>query len=503
MKLLTPFLMLFFSLCFTAVPAQGASPTVSFDVMGYLNKSPEFVHNDLRIDVGGDMYNLRNIHAENIHRFPVSGTCSEPNREVLLTATKGGKSTSEKLICNVQGKWETFMDLTPIIPFLPLEEVPFAYHDQARYPIPIQGLTHIEKKLSPEKKLLFTVTHTNTQQERATATSLFKPHFFFFCPENYIPVPHRFHEGVTSSRHRSFCISKYEMTAPSSYPQGAIPKANNGLPLLLTRDEALARCQSWGETFDLVSNEEWQIVARNIEGVASNWSGGKITSGSIYKGVNYHSPSEVAPPFAVPDNDSQGCWGPHHGNQCAGGTSNPHPQSKVIERRTLTLSNGFMIWDFAGNAPEWVKDLRVWEDYGPYPTEDIKVGDKSSHSAYKALTPVSLLEGASLIPGVRLEDWGQTIHIKMFPLKVSNPRFLFGPEGDYSQLAGNQGFGVISIHEGLKYAPLARGGGAGSKQNSGIFTADTYIGSLSPQRGGFRCVYRPGAPFGGEEARRY
>ena len=41
MKLLTPFLMLFFSLCFTAVLAQGASPTVSFDVMGYPDKSPD------------------------------------------------------------------------------------------------------------------------------------------------------------------------------------------------------------------------------------------------------------------------------------------------------------------------------------------------------------------------------------------------------------------------------------------------------------------------------
>jgi hypothetical protein len=77
-------------------------------------------------------------------------------------------------------------------------------------------------------------------------------------------------------------------------------------------------------------------IARNIEQVTSNWSGGTVGSGYIYSGHNDSTPNAA---LAGDTNNSNGYYltGQSSGNQ----------------RRTLTLTNGEVIWDLSGNIWEW------------------------------------------------------------------------------------------------------------------------------------------------------
>ena len=86
----------------------------------------------------------------------------------------------------------------------------------------------------------------------------------------------------------------------------------------------------------LISEAEYLTIAHNVLSVDSNWSSGTVGSGYIYSGHNDNS----AVPLAASSNDSDGY----------SGTGNTTPSN---QRRTLTLTNGEVIWDIAGNVYEW------------------------------------------------------------------------------------------------------------------------------------------------------
>src|SRR5450759_3468925 len=78
-------------------------------------------------------------------------------------------------------------------------------------------------------------------------------------------------------------------------------------------------------------------IAQNVLSVASNWSSGVVGTGFIYSGHNDNAPANA---LAADSNDANGYSGT--------GQSSPSNQ-----KRTLTLSNGEVIWDLAGNVWEW------------------------------------------------------------------------------------------------------------------------------------------------------
>jgi prepilin-type N-terminal cleavage/methylation domain-containing protein len=95
----------------------------------------------------------------------------------------------------------------------------------------------------------------------------------------------------------------------------------------INQEEAKAACESIGA--HLITNAEWMAIARDIELVKSNWTGGAIGSGVIKKG-------NVGAVTGGYDGD------------------NPEYGTGRNDLAKLKLSNGQEIWDFSGNVWEWV-----------------------------------------------------------------------------------------------------------------------------------------------------
>lgn len=97
-----------------------------------------------------------------------------------------------------------------------------------------------------------------------------------------------------------------------------------------------------GKGFDLISNDQWQTIARNIAGVAGNWNTGIVGSGQLNRGHSDNSPTTAYP---ASSDDNNACLST--GQTCSATVWDS-------QRRTHELSNGEKIWDFAGNRSEWV-----------------------------------------------------------------------------------------------------------------------------------------------------
>ena len=154
------------------------------------------------------------------------------------------------------------------------------------------------------------------------------------CPSGFIPVP-----GSGTYGTNDFCVMKY---AASQVGSTNVPISQAGsLPWVnITQTTAAADAPNVvGCTgCHLITDAEFLTIAQNVLKVASNWSGGAVGSGYIYSGHNDDDPDAVL--ASDPSGqDTNGYYGEtnKNGNQ----------------RRTLTLTNGQVIWDLAGNVYEW------------------------------------------------------------------------------------------------------------------------------------------------------
>ena len=109
-----------------------------------------------------------------------------------------------------------------------------------------------------------------------------------------------------------------------------------GLPwVTISQTNAIAEASALGAGYHLITESEWLTIAQNIISVGSNWSGGTVGSGSMYRGHTDNVPTNSL--AAAADSD------PYSGTG----------QTTGIERRTFTLTNGEVMWDLAGNVDEW------------------------------------------------------------------------------------------------------------------------------------------------------
>lgn len=151
------------------------------------------------------------------------------------------------------------------------------------------------------------------------------------CPSGYIPVP-----GNSTFGTSDFCIMKYDAKNVSgivvSQPSGVLWES-------ITQTNAISLAASSCATCHIPTESEWMTVAANVLSVSTNWSGGSVGKGYIYSGHSDNNPNTDG--LGSDTNDANGYFG----------ESSP----TLDQKRTLTLTNGAVIWDFAGNMWQWTQ----------------------------------------------------------------------------------------------------------------------------------------------------
>ncbi|MFZ3009862.1 MAG: prepilin-type N-terminal cleavage/methylation domain-containing protein [Candidatus Microsaccharimonas sp.] len=160
------------------------------------------------------------------------------------------------------------------------------------------------------------------------------------CPTNYILIP-----GSSLFHTDAFCTMKYEAKiqgndiGSTAYVSTMVADSRpTGTPWVnISQTNAIAEATALGTGYHLITEDEWLTIAHNVLSVNSNWSGGTVGSGFIYSGHNDNVPTNS---LAATTDDNDGYNG-------TGQTTGSN------QRRTLTLTNGEVIWDMAGNVNDW------------------------------------------------------------------------------------------------------------------------------------------------------
>lgn len=126
---------------------------------------------------------------------------------------------------------------------------------------------------------------------------------------------------------------------------GTIVSTSEGSPITnITYAQAISACEDIGA--HLITNDEWMTLARNIEIVSSNWSEGVVGYGYLPLGNDF------------------------------GGAKDGFDELSHSKKRTLTLTNGEVVWDLAGNVYDTI-DINIDASVaGALPHYDDGLGNK-------------------------------------------------------------------------------------------------------------------------------
>jgi len=204
----------------------------------------------------------------------------------------------------------------------------------------------------------------------------------FVCPEGYIAV-----KKNTAYVTSDFCVAKFEMKAVLTHPEtGPAVLANagsgaaaynesyyaasrsDGTPWTnISRPEAETRCAALNAnlgtngTYSLISNSQWQTLARDIESVSGNYSADVRSTWEpiprLPQGFSGADPSATAQTDGL-------LLASGIGMAAKSATTNTDLSDPFAgtsrgsaQKRTYTLSNNEVIWDFSGNVSEWVSSI--------------------------------------------------------------------------------------------------------------------------------------------------
>ncbi|OGM92103.1 hypothetical protein A2935_02040 [Candidatus Wolfebacteria bacterium RIFCSPLOWO2_01_FULL_47_17b] len=144
--------------------------------------------------------------------------------------------------------------------------------------------------------------------------------------ENNQPLPYTTGDGGEGATYNIYRDLSFPCTSANNKYVGSAP---TGAPITrVSQTNAIARCEASGA--HLITNNEWQTIAWNIQNNAVNWSGGSVGSGTVPRGNSNTSAA----------------------------MSDASTLSGVNYRKHI-LSNGNEVWDMAGNVWDWTSDTIV------------------------------------------------------------------------------------------------------------------------------------------------
>lgn len=150
------------------------------------------------------------------------------------------------------------------------------------------------------------------------------------CETNFIKVPGNSTFGTTD-----FCVMKYEA---KNVAGKATSQAASTPWVSISQTNAIIRAGEACDNCELITEAQWLTIAHDLLNVPSNWTGGAVGTGTLYVG---HSDVSPTTPQAASTSDTNASGYTNTGNTSGN------------QRRTLRLSTGEVIWDFAGNVSEW------------------------------------------------------------------------------------------------------------------------------------------------------
>jgi formylglycine-generating enzyme required for sulfatase activity len=265
------------------------------------------------------------------------------------------------------------------------------------------------------------------------------------CPKKYFEVTADSDLGTSK-----FCVMSFEAKVANGF---TLSTHENPPVVNIPRDGAngaIAKCESIGPYHHLVSNAQWQALARYIANDSYNYWDYDNGGTGIPTG---HSDNEPSSAQAASGDTGSGreCFNTgsneeidtaNNSRRCKNGRSQ-EPQARYFDRDRTDL------WDFAGNAAEWVQD------------DFTHIGITSSDT---------------------------------YASQAAVGTNMFAPLEDYSAYNSGiyAGLGFIKINAPAGTYGIARGGSYMDGDKSGVFAADA---TLDPTQGyphvGFRCVVTP------------
>ena len=373
----------------------------------------------------------KNITTFNASHFIIKGTCSEEGSNNVFVSV-GGQNLDTHPNC-LNGHWRT----TP------------------------QDLS-----LLNTERVQVVAKHSNSDGSVSEATDFTYLANRFRCPVGFMPVP-----SLSGYTERAFCVAKYEMKNKANT---ATSEAAGSPWVDINQNTAKTKCESLSSSigsYSLITNDEWQTLARNIESVNENWSNGSSGSGALSHGHSNGSPDNA---LLASSNDQEACFNKSiSGSACS--DSIWHAQ-----RRTHILSNGEVIWDMAGNVGEWMANRN---------NENFNNGGGGNRIFISAVADSTHSDTINLIL-----DGNAGLS--------RTAKAQFGPAGTYNTGVGTPylGFGYAVLNradgEGNTGNTVVRGGswdsGGSDGVNAGVFaTFLIYLNTFTGTNVGFRCVFHP------------
>lgn len=302
------------------------------------------------------------------------------------------------------------------------------------------------------------------------------------CPTGFILVP-----GSAEYNTNDFCVMKYEAkvdtngdgigettqtTGYNTWPANTHPisetnkitSSAEGYPIArIDQNTAIAAAQNpnfinnCDSSCHLITEAEWMTIAQNVTSVKSNWSNNSVGGGYIFSGHNDGSPANA---LTANIDDNEGYQGT--GNSSTD-TTITNSMVGASQRRTLKLTNGEVIWDFAGNLFEWTS------------------GKTNGTSAQQP--GVTGNNFGSLIDWDYIDVYG-SLEIDPNPYESSSSLFPIG------MWYSTQGIGqLFSSTTDTALRGIIRGGGYSNNIHAGVYGIDfQYAPSFIDQDLGFRVV---------------